>query len=202
MKLNEFEPTEHVYNQLIRVYAGAVAVQQTKHEHVEMYIKDAWSLLDILEKKPDLEINTNILNSMVLLYANALRPEELEAKVLPLFDKHRLPFNVFTFQELIRLFYNTRELSRVNEMYEKLKEFDIAPNKLMLGYLLQTAMRNTDTKMTIEALEKFVEIGHTPDERLLKKLSIVKNMDDQLYVLLHKHFPRFGLLLKKQRQFE
>ena len=62
-----------------------------------MFIKDAWALLDILEKKPNLEVNINVLNSMVLLYANALRPEELEAKVLPLFDKHRMQYNVYTF---------------------------------------------------------------------------------------------------------
>jgi hypothetical protein len=29
-----------------------------------------------------------------------------------------------------------------------------------------------------------------------------KNLDDQLYVLLHKNFKRFGLLRRKQRQFE
>jgi hypothetical protein len=32
--------------------------------------------------------------------------------------------------------------------------------------------------MMIEVLEKFIEIGHEPDERLLKKLSLVKNIDD------------------------
>jgi hypothetical protein len=56
--------------------------------------------------------------------------------------------------------------------------------------------------MIIEALEKFLEIGHEPDDRLIKKLSLSKNMDDQLYVLLHKNFKRFGLLRRKQRQFE
>lgn len=70
------------------------------------------------------------------------------------------------------------------------------------GFVLQTAMKKQDTAMTIEVLEKFLEIGHEPDDRLLKKLSLVKNMDDQLFVLLHKNFQRFGLLLKKQRQFE
>ena len=63
----------------------------------------------------------------------------------------------------MRLFYNTRDLTRVYDMYNRMGEMGIAPNKLILGYLLQTAMRKTDTKMTITALEKFVEIGHTPD---------------------------------------
>ena len=62
-----------------------------------MYIKDAWALFDLIEKKTNLEVNHNILNSLVMLYANTLKVEEMEAKVLPLFDKHRLSYNVYTF---------------------------------------------------------------------------------------------------------
>lgn len=81
-------------------------------------------------------MNSNILNSMITLYAGALRPEELEAKVLPLFDKFRVPYNVYTFQELIKLFYNTRDLDRVYDLYGKLQQQNITPNKMMLGYML------------------------------------------------------------------
>ena len=49
-----------------------------------MYINDAWDLLKTMEKE-NLDINVNILNSFVYLYCQALRPEELEAEVLPLF---------------------------------------------------------------------------------------------------------------------
>lgn len=65
MKLNQIEPNEHVYNQLIRVYAGAVAIPGTKHEHVQMFIKDAWSLFELIENKPNLEVNEIVLNSLV-----------------------------------------------------------------------------------------------------------------------------------------
>ena len=113
MKLNGMEANEHTYNQLIKVYAGAVALPNVLHEHIDMYIRDAWILFDQVEKKQNLEVNTHLLNSMVLLYANALRPEELEAKVFPLFDKFRHSYNVFTFQEVIKMFYNTRDLDKV-----------------------------------------------------------------------------------------
>jgi hypothetical protein len=49
-----------------------------------MYINDAWSLLETMQKD-GLDLNINILNSMTYLYSNALRSEELEAKVLPLY---------------------------------------------------------------------------------------------------------------------
>ena len=38
LKLNGNQVDEHVYNQLIRVYAGACKVPETKHEHIEMYL--------------------------------------------------------------------------------------------------------------------------------------------------------------------
>ena len=79
------------------MYAEAINIPLTKHEHVEMYIRDAWNLFELVEKKQNLEINPHLLNAMVLIYANALRPEELEAKVLPLFDKHRHQYNIYTF---------------------------------------------------------------------------------------------------------
>lgn len=63
--------------------------------------------------------------------------------------------------------------------------------------MLQTAMRKTDTRTVIQVLNKFLEIGHEPDERLLKKLSLVQNMDDELFVLLHEKFQRYGLLRRK-----
>ena len=56
--------------------------------------------------------------------------------------------------------------------------------------------------MIIETLEWFIKIKHEPQDVLLKKLGQVKAMDDRLYVLLHKNFNRFGVLLKKERQFE
>ena len=44
MKIHDFKMTEHVYNGLIRTYAGAAAVWNTKEEHIDMYIKDSWEL--------------------------------------------------------------------------------------------------------------------------------------------------------------
>ena len=64
------------------------------------------------------------------------------------------------------------------DLFSKLKEAGIKPNKMLLGYVLQSAIRKSDTPLIIEALEKFLEIGHEPDDRLIKKLSLSKNLDD------------------------
>ena len=63
-------------------------------------------------------------------------------------------------------------------------------------------MRKVDVRLTIDTLQKFLDIGHNPDERLLKKLCNLKVMDDELFVMLHKNFPHYGHLLKSHRQFE
>jgi hypothetical protein len=89
MKLHNIPLTEHSYNELIRVYAGACLKENVMEKHVEMYINDAWSLFETLQKD-GLDININILNSMTYLYVNALRPEELEARVLPLYTKYKV----------------------------------------------------------------------------------------------------------------
>jgi len=64
-----------MYNGLIRVYAGACAVRNTKEEHMDLYIKDAWELFEQLKSDPNCNVNIYILNSLTLLHTNAMRVE-------------------------------------------------------------------------------------------------------------------------------
>jgi pentatricopeptide repeat protein len=43
-KIHGVELSEHSYNGLIKVYAGAAALRRVKEEHIDTYIKDAWKL--------------------------------------------------------------------------------------------------------------------------------------------------------------
>ena len=63
-------------------------------------------------------------------------------------------------------------------------------------------MRKKDTEIIIHALTKFIEIGHEPDHRDLKLLGNLKQIPDELYVLLRKNFTNYGALLSRLRQFE
>lgn len=40
--------TEHVYNELIRTYANACRVPDVKEVHIDMYLKDAWDLIEAM----------------------------------------------------------------------------------------------------------------------------------------------------------
>ena len=96
MKMHGIPMTVHVYNGLIKTYAGAAAVRGVKEEHVDMYIKDAMELYDQMQKD-GIEPNSHILNSLLELHANALRVDELDARILPLYEKHNIKPCIYTY---------------------------------------------------------------------------------------------------------
>lgn len=76
---------------------------------------------------------------------------------------------------------------------------------MLAASYLEAGMRmgETGTDVICEALEKFVEIGHVPHVRVMKKLSNIKHIPDRLFVILRKNFNQeFGLMRLKTRQFE
>jgi hypothetical protein len=135
--------TEHVYNELIRVYAGACTLEDVQEKHIDMYLKDAMELFKTLEKgESGTEVNIQILNSLVLLYANALRPEELEAEVLPLYEKYRIKHDIYTYQNLSQMYLKLRDLDSVMALWDKLREREtFKPNQMMLNTVLEAAIR-------------------------------------------------------------
>lgn len=64
-------------------------------------------------KETEHEPNIHILNSLVLLFSNALSVEELERKVLPLYAKNSIKYDVYTFQHLTKMYLNIRDLDQV-----------------------------------------------------------------------------------------
>jgi pentatricopeptide repeat protein len=61
MKIHGFPVTEHVYNELIRVYAGACTQPNIQEQHIDLYIKDALDLFHTLEKDSNNEgVEVNI----------------------------------------------------------------------------------------------------------------------------------------------
>jgi hypothetical protein len=88
--MHGFTVNESIFNQLIRVYAGATIIPNVPHEHVDMYVRDGFELFNQMVKDSDFEPNIHVLNSLTLLFCNALKVTELEQKVLPLYAKNRI----------------------------------------------------------------------------------------------------------------
>lgn len=110
LKLRGLPVNEHIFNQLIKVYAGALNVPNVKHEHAEMWLNDGWQLYESMIKETDVEPNIYILNSLTLLFSNSLKAEELERKVLPLYAKNKIKYDVYTFQHITKMYLNLRQL--------------------------------------------------------------------------------------------
>ena len=136
-----------------------------------MYINDAWLLYEQIEQSKDCEVNVFILNSLVYLFSCALKTQELEAKVLPQFERHRIQHDVNTYQHLTKLYLNLRDLEKVIELYRKSIEAGHRPTWRLLMNYLEASMRLTDSNLIINALEKFTELELTPKPQMLSKLS-------------------------------
>lgn len=163
--------TEHVYNELIRVYAGACIQPNVPEDHIDMYIKDAFELFRTMvrdEATTGLEVNIQILNSLVLLHTNALRPEQLEADVLPLYEKYRLKHDVYTYQNLSKMYLNLRQLETVISLWDQLRNKEsFKPNQMLLNIVLESAMRLKDSDRLPQVLEEYVEQRKEPPRFLL-----------------------------------
>jgi predicted nucleotidyltransferase len=99
-----------IYNGLLKTYSAAVKIDDVREDHIDQWIEDAWELMERIEAD-GYKFNSEILNTMVLLHCNALRGEDLETKVLPLYLKHKISYDVYTYQHIIRHFLKIRELN-------------------------------------------------------------------------------------------
>lgn len=79
-------------------------------------------LFKTLEKgENDTEVNIQVLNSLLLLYSNALRSEQLEAEVLPLYEKFKIKHDVYTYQNLTRMYLKLRDFDTIMLLWDKLR---------------------------------------------------------------------------------
>ena len=56
-------------------------------------------------------LNTIILNSVMLTYANALQEDKIEGLILPLFEKFNLEMDSYSYEVLMDLQYNKKDFN-------------------------------------------------------------------------------------------
>ena len=97
---------------------------------------------------------------------------------------------------------NLRDLDKVVELFDKSQEAGLKPIRNLCQCFLEAGLRKQDTELIIHALTKFIEIKQEPHHRVLKLLGNLRNIPDELYVLLKKNFTNYGLLKDNVRSFE
>ena len=150
------EMTEHTYNGLLRTYAGACLVPDTRPEHVDMYIRDAWGLLEQM-KEQGIDLNIYVLNSMLLLHSNAFYTQELHEQVLPLYERYKILPDVYTYQHLMEHYSNIDEIGPALETYDRMQKQNITPNNMILAIYMSVSFRSNNNDRIVDALEQHIE---------------------------------------------
>ena len=136
------------------------------------------------------------------MYGVAIKPHEIEAKVLPQYALHKIPYDENTYAHLSKLYLDMRELDKVVDLFDKSQAAGLRPIRSLASSYLEAGLRKQDTEIIIHALSKFLEIKQEPHDRVLKLLGNLKKIPDELFVMLRKNFTRYGLMKEKVRQFE
>lgn len=63
-------------------------------------------------------VDTTILNNMLSVYAKSLNVEDLDGLVLPLYEKFNLPYNMYTFEILLQMYYSIKDANQFMRIWE------------------------------------------------------------------------------------
>lgn len=73
MRHKNFEPNKYIYNAMFRCYASACAIPDLEVESMELFINDAWKLLEEVGRRKLIDVK--ILNNFMSMYVFAMRGE-------------------------------------------------------------------------------------------------------------------------------
>ena len=195
-----FEMNSHIYNGLIRTYAGACTIPKIEERQIESYVADAWALLDQMKEK-DIPLNIHILDSMVLLHWKALFTQELHEQVLPLYERHHIEPSIYTYENLIQLYADIGENQLVFETYDRILSLNFKPNPKILRTYLKLSSDINDVDRIVDALETYVERKFFPPGKIINKLSKIHDPSDRLYVALRSLPKQYGKIRDDIRRF-
>ena len=67
-----------------------------------LFTNDAWKLLEEVGRIGFIDVK--ILNNFMSMYVFALRGEEIDGLVLPLYEKYKIEKDAYTYEYLLKLF--------------------------------------------------------------------------------------------------
>lgn len=66
-------------------------------------------------------VDTNVLNNMLSIYANSINTEEVDGLILPLYDKFKQEYNMYTFEILMEMYYKTKDFNTAMRVWNQMK---------------------------------------------------------------------------------
>ena len=198
----KIKPNKYIFTLLFKTYAAALKTPQLDREIKDLYIEDSWNLLiKFLENQMEY-ISTPILNSLLQVYVSADKGREAENLVLPLYKQYNLALNQETHRTLIEYYFSKRELVRVKQIFETIKNIDGQLCVTTLNIMIETFMRTREIGKIEEVFEKFIELELHPGRFVLSQICAMKNIPDRIYDLLMKFDYSKQILSKNKRTYE
>lgn len=184
VQMNAFKIPQNnqTYSGIIKTYASALSFLNLPKKLKAMYIEDSWKIFnDVVEKHPEM-LKTDVLNSLVLIHANADLLVQAEESILPLFDKFKLEMNSQTYEILVKAFFSKREISRIQSIFDQLKKSDRTLFSLdSLNVFLDAFIRVRDIDRIAQTFQLFSDLKKQPERKLILFLSEMQNLPDELY---------------------
>jgi pentatricopeptide repeat protein len=199
MKIMDIQVTKYHCIELIRTYAGACRIPYVKYEHIESYIKDSWEIFKYMEDN-NMVIDKYVLNSMIEVHCSVHKKELVEGLVLPLFEKHGVEIDEFTYNYIIKMLVELRNHEEVLKLYDKIKEKNLQLLEPTLNSVLETGIRANKINFIVESLQKLKENKLHARPGLLRMLTSIEDVPDRLYVELKEWLP-YNSMKKRIRPF-
>ncbi|EAR87412.2 PPR domain protein (macronuclear) [Tetrahymena thermophila SB210] len=198
MKLNKIPMNKYILNSAIKVYGGVVKSDYMTNDLIDIYIKDAWKLFERAVKENMVDVH--IINSLLDVHVKALREDDVDGLILPLYEKYNIKKNTETYENLLELYHQKKDLPQIYKLHGWLKSEGLDETWKVLNYVFDAAYRAEDVDVMCKILDQLLEMKKEPKIVYLKKLGENKNTPDVLFVRLKKFKNQFGYVKDKDFQ--
>jgi pentatricopeptide repeat protein len=199
MKVMDIQVTKYHCIEMIRTYSGACRIPYVKYEHIESYLKDAWEILKYIEDN-NMPVDKYVLNAMVEIHCSVHKIDLVEGLVLPLFEKHGVEMDEFTYNYVIKMLVELRNHEEVFKLYDKVKQQNLTLLEPTLNSVLESGIRSNKIDFIVESLNLMKANNLHARPGLLRLLTNLEDMPDRLYVELKEWLP-YNFMKNRIRHF-
>ena len=178
-----YEINEYIITGLLNTYASAIRSPLISNELQQEYLTDSWELISYCEDN-NIKINGFIANSLLLCYCNAQKWDEVDNRIIPFFNKHKLKLDVHSYDGIVRMLIEMKNFKGLIQVCNDMKLHNIQPNQNILNNLLESYMRFNDVTGITDCLRKLRQMNKRVRGPLIAILINAKNLPDELYIEL------------------
>ena len=180
------KPTKYVYSTLIGTYATAIRNPAVPHNLKTMYYEDSWKIFQDFVTKQGKHVDARVLNSLMNVCVSFDKLIDAEEIVIPLFEQYGVKINKFTYETLLKGLHEKKELMRIKDIYNKLKNNESQLTVISMNIILDTFFNLKDVDGICEILDIFKVNKKHPPRKMLRKLHKIDYLPHAIYFRIMK----------------